>query len=348
MSKGPDLGKMFGDIMGDNDVNLGIPGFLDTGIPELNYALSGSYLKGGVPMGRLVEVFGPASCGKTFLATMVMIACQKMGGMPVFADHERSFEPILAESLGLDLSPAVFRYIRPETFEESMKIATNTAELVRQQGFPMDKPIVWIVDSVASAIPYEKLYDKDGNRRRDVKKHNMRDKLALATATSQFYPELAKFAGDNNMTVLLLNQIRIKPDVMYGDPTTTPGGQAAEFYASIRLSIGKKEIDNGLKGPHREIIGFEVTAKTIKNKCAAPFRTAKWRVMFNDGMGVHVDQIASTLDFVVRAGFIEKKGAYLVWEGKSVYQSVLEKALRDHSDGLSQLMKLIPTTEEAA
>lgn len=341
-----DMADIFNELMGKNDENLGVRGYLDTGIPELNFALSGSYRR-GMPKGRMVEIFGPASCGKTFLATMVMISGQKDGGISTFADHERSFEPVLAENLGLDLDPNVFRYIKPDTFEASVRTAVNVCKRSRDVGFHIDRPLVWVFDSVASMIPHEKMYDDKG-KLRPPGDYNMRDKLALASATSQNYPTLAQFAEDNNMLVLLLNQIRLKPGVMYGDPTTTPGGNAAEFYCSIRISIGKKDITNGKKGPDRVVTGFEVTAKIIKNKVARPFRTATWRVMYDEtGSGVYIDQIATNLDFMVRAGLIEKEGAYCSWEGKRLYQSEVEERLRADPDGLAKLMALLPADEKS-
>lgn len=340
------LAAALAGIIGENAQQLGIKQFLDTGIPELNKALSGSYDAGGIPLGRLVEIFGPASSGKTFIATMIMKATQQAGGIAGFSDHERSFEPKLAQSLGLDLDPSAFIYKRPQTFEESIQIAVTFCEQVRKQKLiPDDAPLVWVFDSIASMIPHEKLFDEKGNRRAPGD-YNMRDKLALAAATSQSYPILAQFAEDYNMTVLLLNQIRMKPNVLFGDPTSTPGGNAAEFYASIRISLGRKMLTNGKSGDDKETIGQEITANIIKNKVARPFQKAKWRVLFNEGGGATVDVIGSTVDFLIRKGFIVRDGRRIEWEGKKYFEGQLVEHLRSDPDALSKLMALVPDTVE--
>ena len=346
MGTGIDLAAELDALMGKNDENLGIQGFLDTGIPELNWILSGQY-DGGMPWGRVIEMFGEASSGKTFLATMVMIAAQRAGGIAFFCDHERSFETKLAESIGLNLDPAHFRYIRPETIEEGFATCTSMASLVREKELiPSDAPMVWVMDSIAQAIPAEKLYDSDGNRR-EVGQYNMRDKLALSVAMSQGMPAVAQFCGDNNMTFLALNQIRMKPGVMYGDPTTTPGGKSMEFNASTRISIGRKEITNGKKGKDKEVLGFQITAHCTKNKVAKPFQKATWQVRFNlEGLGVSIDQVATNLDFLVRKGIIPKAGNRVEWEGKKLYQSQLERELKATSDGIEKLMALYPSGRE--
>ena len=343
------LAKALAGIIGSNAKQLGIKNWMSTGIPELDAALSGVFEGGGVPGGRMIEVFGPPSSGKTFLATMIMKSAQDAGGIAGFSDHERSFEPKLAESLGMDVSEdsGHFVYKRPETFEESIRIAMNFCEAVRKgKLIPDDAPLVWVFDSVASMVPHDKLYDDKGKRRTD--RFNMKDKLALATATSQNYPQLAQFAEDYNMTVVLLNQVRIKPGVMYGDPTTTPGGAAAEYYASIRISLGRKMITNGEKDADKKVtLGQEITANIVKNKVTRPFQRAKWRVMYNmAGFGAKVDVIGSTLDFLVRKDLIPKDGNYLIWEGKKKYQSAVEKLLQADPDGLSKLKALLPKTVE--
>lgn len=336
------------DIIGENAKALGVQQWLDTGIPELNWALSNNH-KRGLPVGRMVEVFGPSSSGKTFLATMAMSAAQKAGGIVGFSDHERTFDPVIARTLGLNTEGlgAGFVYRRPKTFEDSVEEAVSIAEKVREKGLiAEDAPMVWVFDSVASMVPYSKLYDDKGNRR-EAGSYNMKDKLALATSTSQSYPVLAQFAEDNNMLVLLLNQVRTKPGVLYGNPETTPGGNAAEYYASVRLSLGRKEITNDKKGKDKIVEGFEVTAKTVKNKCARFGRQASWKVMFNEGLGVTIDQIATNVDYLKRIGLIEEASkGYLMWGGKKLRQSEIIKRLREDDNGNEQLMELMPDGED--
>lgn len=334
-------------IIGENAEQVGIKNWLDTGIPELNKALSASY-ENGIPGGRVIEIFGPASSGKTFIATMIMKAAQEAGGIAGFSDHERSFDPKLAASLGMETDPntGLFVYKRPQTFEESIQIAVTFAEQVRKRKLiPEDAPLVWVFDSVASMIPHDKLYDEKGNRRA-AGDYNMRDKLALATATSQSYPILAQFAEDYNMTVLLLNQIRMKPGVMFGDPTTTPGGQAAEFYASIRISLGRKMITNGKTGDEKQISGQEITANIVKNKVARPFQKAKWRVLFKEGGGALIDVIGSTVDFLLRKGFMVRDGKRIEWEGKKYFEAALVAHLQTDPDAMKKLMALVDDSSE--
>lgn len=345
-----DLAKELAAIIGESAEQVGIQNWLDTGIPELNAALSGTF-DGGIPGGRVIEIFGPASSGKTFLATMIMKAAQDCGGIAGFSDHERSFDPQLAASLGMnvDTKTGYFVYKRPQTFEESVQIAVNFCEQVRKlKLIPAEAPLVWVFDSVASMIPHSKLYDDKG-KRREAGDYNMRDKLALATATSQTYPILAQFAEDYNMTVVLLNQVRMKPGVMYGDPTTTPGGQAAEFYASIRISLGRKMITNGETGDKKETLGQEITANVVKNKVTRPFQKAKWRVMYNmNGAGAMVDVIGSTIDYLVRKGLMERApgGKRLQWEGKSYFESQLVEVVKADPNGLEKLRALLPASAE--
>lgn len=339
------LSEILDAEIGENSNHIGIRSYLDTGIPELNYAVSGDYF-GGFPSGRLLEIFGPASCGKTFLATMMMIAAQKAGGVAGFSDHERSFEPGLAQGLGLDMDTERFRYTAPRTFETSIETAIRFCEVVRtKELIPAEAPLIWVFDSVAAMVPHSKLFNDKGDRR-EVGSYKMNDSLALAKSCSQSYPVLSQFAGDYNMTVLLLNQIRMKPGVMYGDPTTTPGGNAAEFYASVRLSIGKSEITNGKLGKDKEILGFEITSKTVKNKVARPFRNASWQVRFNEGLGVTIDQIASNVEFLVKKGIIKKDGTRCDWDGKKLYQKQVVELLRSDPNGNQILIDLLKSNAD--
>lgn len=336
-----DLMKDLEGAVGENAQASAIQGYLDTGLPELNFALSGRYDR-GAPQGRFMEIFGPASAGKTFISTMLMAAAQAQGGIAFFADHERSFSPEFAETLGLDVDPAVFKHLRPRTFEDSIEAFMKAAPLVREKGLPMDVPCIWILDSIAAMIPRAKLLDDKGKLTTSAE-YNMRDKLALPTCCSQNYPILKQFAEDYNFTVVALNQIRVNPGVMFGDPTTTPGGKAAEFYADIRVNLGKKDITNGKKGDEKETLGFEITAKAIKNKVGRPHRKATWQVRFHDEMGVYVDQIATNVDFFIRNGILDKDGTGRVeWDGKKIFVKQLVKELKAADDGYEQLMALLP------
>lgn len=328
-------------ILGKNAAKQDTEIWLDTGIPELNKAISGSHTK-GVPVGRLIEIYGPASSGKTFVSTMIMKACQAAGGIAGFSDHERSFKAEFASRLGLnvDESKGNWVYKRPQTFEESIDIAIAFCEFVRREKLiPDEAPLVWVFDSVASMVPHSKLYDDKG-KRREVGSYTMRDSLLLAKSTSQSYPMLAQFAEDNNMLVVLLNQTRLKPGVMYGDPLTTPGGQAAEFYCSVRIALGKTMLTEG-KGDEKRTIGVEVGVKCVKNKVSRPFETAAYRVLYDEEGGANVDEVGTLLDYVIRIGLVEKDDKRIVWEGAKKYASVVATELRADPDGVSKLLALI-------
>lgn len=346
MSKTVTAADLFGDltdVIGENAEATPIRGWLDTGLPELNHILGGSYGR-GAPQGRFIEIFGPASAGKTFIATMLMQAVQDAGGISFFSDHERSFSPEFAQTLGLNTDPTIFKHLRPETFEDSIEAFKRVAPMVREKGLPMDVPLVWVFDSVAAMIPRALLYEKKGNKvvRREKADINMRDKLELASSCSAHYPVLKQFAEDYNITVVMLNQIRLDPGVMFGNPEKTPGGKAGEFYADIRVSLGKKDVTNGKKGDEKDVLGFQITANTVKNKVSRPFRKAVWEVRFNDDMGVSVDRVTTLVNFLIRKGLMEKDGTGRTeWGGKKIYVNQLIKDLKADPDGVDKLMALV-------
>lgn len=338
-----DLNKSLTGILGENAEASGVKAWLDTGIPELNYMLSQDYHK-GAPEGRVIEIFGPSSSGKTFLATQLMASAQRKGGIAFFSDYERSFDPAFAKTLGMDIDPSVFKHLKPKTFEESIDKFQFVAHQVREAGLPMNVPCIWVIDSVAAAVPHSKIYDEKGNRR-EVGSYKMNDHLALAKSCSQSYPVLKQTAEDCNFSVLLLNQIRMKPGVMYGDPRTTPGGQAAEFYADIRVSLGKSDIVDKKTKEHE---GFKIKAKAVKNKLARPNASADWQIRFNQHgkFGVTVDQIGTNVDYLKRLGIIEMNGTRINWDGKSLYEKQLVEMLRQDPDGNKKLMDLLESAEE--
>ena len=282
----------------------------------------------------------------TFLATMLMVQAQKMGGIAGFSDHERSFEAGLAQKLGLDTSKSGYWvYKRPETVEESFDTAIEAMMLIREKKLiPDDAPIVWTFDSIASMIPRSVLYDKDG-KRRSLETLNMRDNLSLAHILSAALKQLSIFANDYNAMCLLLNQIRLDPGVMFGNPEVTPGGRATAFYCTGRVSLGKKHLKEDKKDSKR-LTGAVVSARTLKNKLVHEGESATWRIIFESGGATVVDKIGTLLDFCIRKGFISKAGAYLEWEGKKIYASALRQQLAEQEDGYEQLLKLLPECED--
>lgn len=324
-------------IMGKNAEQQEVSVWLDTGFAPLNKAISGSY-KGGLPVGRVVEMFGPSSSGKTGIATKAMIAAQKIGGIAAFNDHEHSFDAGLAEGLGLDVSGA-WVYKQPETFEESVDGMVKLARTVREKKLiAPEAPIIAVFDSLASMVPQSKLYDSKGNEK-GASDLSMHDNLALAKCTSSAFPALAQMASKYNMLLLFLNQIRQKPGIAYGDNTTTPGGNAPEFYSSVRIQLTRSMLKDG-----KDIEGQEVTAFTKKNKVSAPFKSASWRFMFNeDGTG-RFDTVYSTLEYMKEIGMLPTAGAYVEFEGKKYHIGPLAKKIEEEGR-YPDLLEMLYATE---
>jgi recombination protein RecA len=315
--------------------DFGVKTWLSTGFAPLDEALSGKLAGGGMPCGRIVEIFGPSSCGKTAIATKVMASAQQAGGFAIFMDHERSFEPVLAEQLGLNLERGSFFHEVPETFEASVTLALKICKAARERKvIEPNAPIALVFDSLAAMVPQSKMA-------KEIDEQGMNDSLALAKATSSVFPALAVFAEKFNILVLVLNQMRLKPGIAYGDPTTTPGGEAPRYYASIRLQLGAKKIMDG-DGSDKEMVGQEITAKCIKNKVSRPFKTAKWEFRFRqDGTG-YFDVIGSTLAYLIERELLASSGARVTWiDGKSYYKKQLVSKIEE--EGLeAELMALLP------
>ena len=321
--------------VGESDETQDVMGWIDTGYPPLNYAISGSY-DGGMPMGRLVEMFGPPSSGKTAIATNVMKNAQKMGGFAMFMDHERSFVKGLAAGFGLDLSPGKFLFKTPRTFEDSITLVVKAAKTLRDAGLPIDKPIVAVYDSLASMIPQQKV-DKDATN------FNMNDNTALARATSASFNALAMHCEEMNILMIFLNQARTKIGVMFGDPTTTPGGNAPEFYASVRIKLGRSLLTVG-EGENARKVGQRIGAECIKNKVNRPYLKASWNFMFNeDGTG-RFDLVGSLVDYLLSIDALEQpsKGR-IAWEGKSYFRKDLIKLIEAEGEvGVGKLRLMLP------
>ena len=316
-SLGDDLEKMFGK----NDISQGPTTFLNTGYSPLNFAISSDF-DHGLPAGRMVEMFGPPSSGKTAIATKVMASAQQAGGLAAFFDHERSFEIKLARGPGFDLSEERGKWIfkTPDTFEEAIAITMRLASFVREQNKISDKaPIVCCFDSLASMVPMSKFG-------KDVTAMTMHDNTALARATSSSFPALSQTCEKYNMLALFLNQVRQKPGVSFGDPNTTPGGAAPEFYSSVRIRLGASRITAG-EGANSQTIGTKVTATCVKNKISRPFRKATWDFMFQEDGSGHFDITRSLINYLVAEGGLEKDGNKIVWptDGTTHYLKALIK-----------------------
>lgn len=323
--------------------------FISTGYPPLDNAISASYVNGGIPAGRIVEIFGPPSAGKTAIATNVMVNAQEMGGFAVFQDHENSFDLELAKTFGLNDDPDYWVYNKPDTFEHSVDQVQRIMEIARGMIFkdekfvpngaplfPMDVPVVAVFDSLASMVPQSVLVDAKG-KARDASSRNMNDTTALARATSAHFPRLALIAERMNVTLIFLNQARTKIGVMYGDPTTTPGGNAPEYYASVRIKLGRSML---VEESTKEKLGQRIGAEVIKNKIAAPFKRAEWDFLFmKDGTG-RFDVIGGCIEELVKLGKIERSGAWTTWDGKKWNSKAKLIAHIEENGQVEQLMAL--------
>lgn len=322
--------------IGENDSPTAVSHWLNTGHPLLNDILSGSY-HGGMPSGRIVEMMGGSSSGKTAIATQVMIAAQKAGGVAAFMDHERSFDQNLAAANGLDLT-GKWIFKAPDTFEQSCLMAIKAAESIRSKKLiSPDSPIVFVFDSLAAMVPKSKFG-------KDLDEYNMNDNTALARATSAVFPSLALHAEAHDFLALFLNQTRMKPGVVYGDPETSPGGNAPEFYSSVRIKLRRQKKTEGA-GDSKTVVGQTITAECIKNKVHRPFEKTKWDIIFTDEGHARFDSITPILDHLIDTGVIEKKGHRVEWDGKLLYPKEVIDRINTTGDPLP-LYSLLPGWDE--
>lgn len=332
--------------VGQNDDNQTVTQWIDTGNPELNRIISGKY-DGGIPVGRLMETFGESSTGKTAIATKCMVQAQKMGGAAIFVDWECSFDVNLAEGFGLDTSKrSRWVYIKPDTWETGCTKAIQAVQLMRKHKvIADDAPILVVADSIAAAIPQSQLYDAKGNVR-EMDSYTMNDTTALARATTNL-KVVARYAEMLNATFWFLNQMRLKPGVSFGDPRTTPGGKSMEFYASVRLALGRQKIMDKTSEGDKEFVGQNITVQTVKNKLTRPFQECNLRLMYDEIGCANFDHIASTLDLLISKGWVDYSKPYVTWtDGKKYYVKALVKHLNEQEDGLEQLKAFLPKEVE--
>lgn len=262
---------------------------VSTGAIQLDEALG----IGGVPRGRVVEIYGPESSGKSTLATHIVANAQKAGGTAAYIDAEHALDPIYAASIGVNLDDLMIS--QPDCGEDAL----NIAEMLARSG-AVD---VIVIDSVAALVPKSELAGEVGDSFVGLQARMMSQALRKLTAT------LAR----SKTCAIFINQIREKIGVMFGNPETTTGGRALKFYSSVRLDIRRI---GGIKNSDGSERGNRVKVKVVKNKLAPPFRIAEFDILFGEG----ISTMGSLLDYAVEKGVVEKKGAWFSFKGERLSQ----------------------------
>jgi len=284
---------------------------IPTGALALDVALG----IGGVPRGRIIEIYGPESSGKTTLAQHIVAECQKKGGIAAFVDAEHALDPEYARNLGVNIDELLIS--QPDTGEQALDI---TEELVRSGAVD-----VVVVDSVAALVPKAEIEGSMEEQQMGLQ----------ARLMSKALRKLTGIIGKTNTTVIFINQLRQKIGVMYGNPEVTTGGNALKYYASVRLEIRRVE---GLKGDGEDI-GNHVRVKVLKNKVAPPFRTAEFDIIFGKG----ICRVGNILDVAVNLNIVKKAGAWFSYneEKRGQGRDKAKEVLTANPDLLAEVESLV-------
>jgi recombination protein RecA len=280
-------------------------------IPSGSISLDVALGVGGYPKGRIIEIYGPESSGKTTLAIHAIAEAQKAGGIAAFIDAEHAFDRFYAEKLGVDVENLLIS--QPDNGEQALEIAD---QLIRSAAID-----IVVVDSVAALTPKAEIEGDMGDNKVGLQARLMSQALRKLTAT----------INKTNTTCIFINQLREKIGVMFGNPETTTGGNALKFYASVRLDIRKSSpIKDG-----DEIIGNEVKVKVVKNKVAPPFRRAQFEILFGEG----ICRVGEIVDLGVEYGILEKSGSWFSYNGSKLAQGkeAAKKVLKDNPELCEEL-----------
>ena len=263
-------------------------------IPTGSFGLDNALGIGGLPKGRVVEIYGPESSGKTTLTLQIIAECQKAGGSAAFIDAEHALDPEYAKALGVDIDELLLS--QPDTGEQALEV---TDMLVKSGSLD-----VIVVDSVAALVPRAELEGDMGDSHVGLQARLM--SLALRKITGSIQK--------SNTLVIFINQIRMKIGVMFGSPETTTGGNALKFYSSVRLDIRRiGAIKDG-----DEVVGNETRVKVVKNKMAPPFKVVEFQILYGKG----INKNAEIIEFAVKKGIIEKAGAWYSYKGDKIGQGI--------------------------
>jgi recombination protein RecA len=273
--------------LGSRDLGLATDA-VSTGSLGLDIALG----IGGLPRGRVIEVYGPESSGKTTLALHVVAEIQKKGGTAAYVDAEHALDPVYARKLGVDIDEMLIS--QPDTGEQALEI---TDTLVRSGGVD-----IVVIDSVAALTPKAELEGEMGDSLPGLQ----------ARLMSQALRKLTGSISKSNTIVLFINQIRMKIGIMFGNPETTTGGNALKFYASVRLDIRRI----GAIKDRDEVVGNQTRVKVVKNKVAPPFKQVEFDIMY----GVGISKVGELVDLGVKAGIVEKSGSWYSYDGSRIGQ----------------------------
>ena len=284
---------------------------IPTGCLPLDIALG----VGGLPRGRIVEIYGPESSGKTTVALHVVAEAQKLGGTAAFIDAEHALDPIYAAKLGVDIGAMYVS--QPDTGEQGLEIAE---QLVRSGGVD-----IVVVDSVAALTPKAEIEGEMGDSFIGLQ----------ARLMSQALRKLTGCISKSKTLVIFINQLREKVGVMFGNPETTPGGKALKFYSSVRLDVRK--VDTIKSG--QDVVGSRTKVKVVKNKVAPPFKTAEFDIMYGQGISI----MGCLIDAAIEVGVVEKSGSWFSYNGDKIGQGKenVKIYLEEHPELADEIDKIV-------